>query len=402
MKQVYIFPEVLMMSIWKKTISFLLMLALLLPLSLKGTSAAVPQSLAPPSLSAQSAVLMEAQSGRLLLAHNADQRLPMASITKVMTALVALELASKDTLITVSSNAVGVEGSSVYLLEGEELTLEQLLYAVLLESANDAATAVAIGVAGSVDAFAQQMNRRTEVLGLVNTHFTNPHGLDHEDHFTTAADFAVIVQCALENELIQKIVSTRKATIPYDGQENGRVLTNHNKLLRMYEGCTGVKTGFTKRSGRCLVSSAVRDGVSLIAVTLNAPNDWNDHTAMLDYGFSVCSSRLLCSVQEHLLPLPLVGGKESYVMVGNIEECRRTLPNSLGEIHCTVELPRFVFAPVLAQEQVGELVFSCDADGDGCTEEIARVPLLACHNAQMRKIKPTLWQRICAFFSHIF
>lgn len=392
-----------MMSNWKKVVSCLLLLTLLLPFALRTVSAA-PQEVqsSPPSLSAQSAVLMEVQSGKLLLEHNAHQRLPMASITKVMTALVALQLASKDTVITVSPQALGVEGSSVYLLEGEELTLEQLLYAVLLESANDAATAVAIGVAGSVDAFAQEMNRQTAALGLSDTHFVNPHGLDDEEHYTTAADFAVIVRCALENELIQTIVSTRKATIPYDGQENGRVLLNHNKLLRMYEGCTGVKTGFTKKSGRCLVSAAQRNGVSLIAVTLNAPNDWADHTAMLDYGFSMYSSRLLCDSGEQLLSVPLVGGTEATVLVANAEECRRTLPNLAGTVSCTVELPRFVFAPIQEQEQLGTLVFYCDTDGDGNTEEIARVPLLACHSAAQRQSKPTLWQRICSFWKQLF
>ncbi len=390
------------MSNWKKFFSFVLILALLLPVSLRKASAAPQGQSSPPSLSAQSAVLMEVQSGKLLLAHNERQRLPMASITKVMTALVALQLADKETVITVSPQAVGVEGSSVYLLEGETLTLEQLLYAVLLESANDAATAVAIGISGSVDAFAQEMNRRTADMGLVDTHFANPHGLDHEEHYTTAADFAVIVRSALENELIQTIVSTRKATIPYDGQENGRVLLNHNKLLRMYEGCTGVKTGFTKKSGRCLVSAAQRDGVSLIAVTLNAPNDWADHTAMLDYGFSMYSSHLLCDRGEQLFTVPLVGGTEAYVMVANAEECRRTLPNLAGTVSCTVELPRFVFAPIQEREQLGALVFLCDTDNDGNAEEIARVPLYACHNAEQRQNKLTLWQRICSFWKRIF
>lgn len=390
------------MSHWKKAASLLFILALLLPLCLRVVSAAPQEQPSPPSISAQSAVLMEVQSGKLLLAHNEHQHLPMASITKVMTALVALQLASKDAIITVSPQAVGVEGSSVYLLEGEELTLEQLLYAVLLESANDAATAVAIGTAGSVEAFAQEMNRRTAAMGLSDTHFANPHGLDHAEHYTTAADFAVIVRCALENELIQAIVSTRKATIPYNGRENGRVLLNHNKLLRTYEGCTGVKTGFTKKSGRCLVSSAQRNGVSLIAVTLNAPNDWADHTAMLDYGFSMYSSRLLCESGEQVFPVPLVGGKEDYVMVGNAEECRRTLPTRAGAVSCTVELPRFVFAPIQEQEQIGALVFFCDTDGDGSAEEIARVPLYACHNAEQRPSKQTLWQRICAFLKQIF
>ena len=279
------------MSGCKSLVAFLLVFSLSLltfcPLRVNAEEPATP------SVSAESAVLIEAQSGNVIYSKNTDQRLPMASTTKIITALTALSQAHPDTVITANADAVGVEGSSIYLVEGEALTLEQLLYALLLESANDAAVAIAIGVSGSVEAFAEQMNLLADVLGLQDTHFVNPHGLDHEDHYTTASELAKLTRYALQNELIREIVGTRKTTIPHPGEVGTRLLVNHNKLLRLYEDCIGVKTGFTKRSGRCLVSAAERDGVTLIAVTLNAPNDWNDHTAMLDYGFAKYESVLL-------------------------------------------------------------------------------------------------------------
>ena len=207
-------------------------------------------------VSAESAILIEAKTGTALYEKKADERLPMASTTKIMTALVALELAPPETVVTVPREAVGTEGSSVYLFEGEQLTLEQLLYALLLASANDAAVAIACGTAGSVEAFAGKMNEKAASLGLRNTHFVNPHGLDDPDHYTSARDLAVIARAALEVPLIRKAVSTQKITIPHNAEDGVRLLVNHNKLLRTYDGAIGVKTGFTKRSGRCLVSAA--------------------------------------------------------------------------------------------------------------------------------------------------
>ena len=170
-----------------------------------------------------------------------------------------------------------MEGSSVYLAQDEVLTLKELLYALLLESANDAAVAIAMAVDGSVDAFADRMNRYAAQLGLKDTHFVNPHGLDDDAHYTTARELALITRAALENPDFREIVSTQKTVIPLRGSEGVRLLLNHNRLLREYDGCIGVKTGFTKKTGRCLVSAAERDGVMLIAVTLGAPDDWNDH-----------------------------------------------------------------------------------------------------------------------------
>ena len=204
-----------------------------------------------------------------------------------MTALTVLrEGGDLDRSFTIPPEACGIEGTSIYLQPGETLTVRDLLYALLLSSANDAATALALCCSGSIPAFADRMNRIAEQLGLENTHFVNPHGLDHPEHYSTARDLALIAAAAFEDVNFREIVSTRRYLIPApDGGR--RILTNHNKLLSRYSDCVGVKTGFTKKSGRCLVSAAERDGVLLISVTLNDPNDWNDHTLLLDYGFSL-------------------------------------------------------------------------------------------------------------------
>ena len=208
-------------------------------------------------VSARGAVLMEAESGDVVFGQNENARLPMASTTKIMTALVALEQLPLDTVVTVTRESVGVEGSSIYLVEGEVLTLEQLLYALLLESANDAAAAIAVAVAGSVEDFAVLMNEKAAELGLADTHFVNPHGLDHEDHYTTARELALIAKEALNNPAFREICSSRRKTIPLHGDEGVRVLINHNKLLTSYEGCIGVKTGFTTKTVLRIYSAIV-------------------------------------------------------------------------------------------------------------------------------------------------
>ncbi len=350
------------------------------------------------ALSAQSAILIEADSGRVVCEKQGDLKLPMASTTKIMTALVALELASSDTLITVSPQAVGVEGSSVYLTEGEKLTLEALLYALLLESANDAAAAIAIGLCGSVEAFAEKMNQKASELGLQKTHFTNPHGLHDENHYTTARELAIIARYALQDPLFRTIVATRKATIPHATPSNVRLLINHNKLLRLYDGCIGIKTGFTRDSGRCLVSAAERDGVTLIAVTLRAPNDWDDHISLFDYGFSRFTSVLLCDTDTHLYPLDLVNGQDAYVMVGNREAKRITLPIGHGEIRHTVEMRRFEFAPVSSGDILGHVVYRCDTDQDGTEEILASVPLTARYAVEVQKKKSGFWAWLRSLF----
>jgi len=347
-----------------------------------------------PGVSAQSAILIEAQSGEIVYEKNAHVRLPMASTTKIMTAIVAMEYADPATIVEISPAAVGVEGSSIYLYAGERLSLENLLYALLLESANDAAVAIAIAVAGSVDAFAELMNLKAAALGLTDTHFTNPHGLDHEQHYTTASDLSKIATYCMQNSLFRTIVATQRMTIPLHDTEGVRLLLNHNRLLRTYEGTIGLKTGFTKRSGRCLVSAAERDGITLIAVTLNAPDDWDDHTHMFDYGFERFESQLLQSANGFKHSIPIIGGTQAAVTVSNQSEVRVVLPKHHGPIDLICEAPRWISGSILQGQELGKLVWYCDG------EIIASVPLLAQTTIPMAPRHMTLWERFLAIFSH--
>lgn len=315
-----------------------------------------------------------------------------------MTALVALESMPPETMITIPACAIGTEGSSIYLVEGEQLTLEQLLYALMLESANDAAVAIAVGVAGNVEAFTDLMNRKAAELGLSSTRFANPHGLDAEQHYTTARELAIITSHALKNELFKTIVSTPKTTIPHAGTEGVRLLVNHNKLLRVYEDCIGIKTGYTSQSGRCLVSAAERDGVTLIAVTLNDSDDWNDHQKLLDYGFTRYISVTLCEAGTYKLPLPVVGGIDQSVTLSNTDSLQVVLPIDHPPVFVTVEMPRFEYAPIKAGDRAGLVVFRCDLDGDGVTEIIGSLDLKACHAVEQPKQKKSLWQWLCSLF----
>ena len=262
----------------------------------------VKSPVAGPGVSAQAAAVMDARSGALLYGKNETMKLPMASTTKIMTALIVLDKLPLDQLVSVDARAVGVEGSSIYLYEGENMTVENLLYGLMLESGNDAAAALAIATAGSEDAFAELMNQKAQELGLVATHFTNPHGLTAQEHYTTAAELAAITSKALENETFRMLVSTKKLLVPtFDGKAE-RLFVNHNKMLRLYDGAIGVKTGYTKAAGRCLVTAAERDGETYIAVTLNDGNDWNDHAAMLNYAFDHYDSVLLAEKEAFQFP----------------------------------------------------------------------------------------------------
>lgn len=365
------------------------------------SAAAEMDTASSPSLSAQSAVLIEAESGKVVWEKNAHLCLPMASTTKIMTALVALELASPDTVICVDGRAVGTEGSSVYLCEGESLTLEQLLYALMLESANDAAVAIAIGVSGSEEAFVDAMNAKATSLGLSDTHFANPHGLDAEGHYTTAYELGRIAQAALQNPLFKTIVSTRKTTIPHQNTDGVRLLVNHNKMLRQYDGCIGVKTGYTQKSGRCLVSAAERDGVTVIAVTINSPDDWKDHTKLLNYGFANYRRVELCPADFRLC-LPVVGGKESYTVLGVAESASVTVPVNSPVIEQSVECSHHLYASVNAGDICGRMLFLCDTNGDGVKEIIKEIPLVAQFTVEKNTVRQNVWQRFWQWLKGLF
>ena len=241
------------------------------------------------------------------------------------------------------------------------------------------------------------MNEKSRTLGLKDTHFVNPHGLDHEEHYTTAKELALITREALKSPVIREICATKRRTIPLHGDEGVRLLINHNKLLASYEGCIGVKTGFTKKTGRCLVSAAQRDGVTLIAVTLNAPDDWRDHTAMLDYGFSAYEAVTLCEPAFFSAPLWTVSGMQDYVMVENTDILSVTLPRNHGAIRCTVELPRFTFAPVIGGQAVGLLRFT-ETQPDGTAKELGTVPLYAKYGVGQVTYTHGLWDWIRSLF----
>ena len=250
--------------------------ALWAAVSLIGCLTAVTEAV---EVSAAAAVLMDADSGRLLYEKNGEKRMLIASTTKLMTALVALEQGGLQQEITVTGGHMA-EGSSMYLRPGEKLTLETLLYGLLLCSGNDAALAVTECM-GGVAPFVARMNEKAAELGMENTHFANPNGLDDEEHYSTAEDMAKLAAAAMDDPVLRRVASTRTARI------GGRTLTNHNKLLSRVEGCVGLKTGYTRAAGRTLVSCAERDGVRLVAVTLQDGDDWNDHASLYEQGFRV-------------------------------------------------------------------------------------------------------------------
>lgn len=228
-------------------------------------------------------ILMESDTRQVIKKENENMHLPIASTTKIMTAITAIENAGLTDIFTVSENAQNQEGSSIYLRKGDTISVQDLLYGLMLNSGNDAATALAEGVSGSVEAFSRLMNEKAAEIGCKNTNFKNPSGLNEDGHYSSAYDMALIMAYAMKNEEFRKIISTKR----YNIEENGSItyLKNHNKLLWQYDYCTGGKTGFTKLSGRCLVTAAEKDGVRLIAVTLNNADDWNIHKELFDYGF---------------------------------------------------------------------------------------------------------------------
>lgn len=317
-----------------------------------------------PAVSAASAVLMDAGSGRVLYEKDGHARRLIASVTKLMTGLVALESGhSLEETVTIAPEWTGAEGSSIYLRPGEEVSLETLLYGMLLRSGNDAALAVAGYCGGTVEAFVSRMNRKARELGMEDSSFANPNGLDAPGHCSSAWDMALLARACLGNEELAKIVSTRSITL------GARSFTNHNKLLWRYEGCIGLKTGYTEKAGRTLVSAARRDGLTLICVTLNAPNDWADHTALLDYGFARYQARTLAREGERLGQLPVSGGLMPVCPVEAGAELTAALTPE-ERLEAAYELTGGkLAAPLQKGMQVGEIVYYVNS------KELTRVPL---------------------------
>ena len=263
-------------------------------------------------LSAKSACLIAADSAQVIYADNENDPAPIASTTKIMTALLAAQHGGWEERVRISANAQSQEGTRIYLEAGDSLSLYDMTCAMLLNSGNDAATAIAEHISGSSKKFAEEMTAHAEAIGAENTQFKNPSGLDEPGHYSTAYDLALMARKLLRDDTLAEIAARKQMTVT---SENGSVtyLRNHNKLLWNYDGATGVKTGFTKASGRCLVSAAQREGVRLIAVTINAPNDWSDHKKMLDFGFEKCSKKTAVEKGEVLADTMVGGEKLNYL-----------------------------------------------------------------------------------------
>ena len=334
------------------------------------------------AISAQSYVLLDAATGRILEQRLPDKKSLIASTTKIMTALLICEQCNVLDRVRIPKEAVGIEGSSMYLQEGEILTIQELLYGMMLRSGNDAATALAIYCGGTVEGFAQLMNDKARTLGLRNTHFENPHGLDGAQHYSTAEDLALLSAYAMTNPIFSKIVSTQSVRV---GQ---RQLTNHNKLLWQVEGADGIKTGFTKAAGRILVSSAVRDGRRLIAVTISAPDDWRDHALLLSSGFSRYHQRQIVKESDVLGTAEIAGGQERVVQLIAKENFAYPLAQE-ETVEISLPKPEFVYAPVAYGQDAGFAFLSVD----GCP--IGRVALMYGNTVEQEILKKdSVWDRI--------
>ena len=334
------------------------------------------------AVSAEKAVVLDAVTGRVLYEKNADARSLIASTTKIMTALIVCEQCNVLDRVRIPKEAVGIEGSSIYLRENEVLTVQELLYGLMLHSGNDAAVALAIYCGGTVEGFAELMNDKARRLGLHNTHFVNPNGLDNPDHYSTARDLAVLSAYAMKNPIFAKTVSAKAVTA------GTRVFHNHNKLLWRLDGAEGVKTGFTKAAGRILVSSVLRDGRRLVAVTINAPNDWNDHAFLINDGFDKFHVTRIVSKGDELGSAEIAGGSSSPVHLVASQDYDFSLSDD--EVF-TIQLPKpdFVYAPVAKGQNAGFAYF-CIGD-----TVVGKIPIEYADTVeQAKEEKIGLWDRL--------
>ncbi len=342
------------------------------------------------SSSAASAILYEPLSGRVLFEHNARVKRPMASTTKLMTALIAVETLASDARLTASAEALQVIGSSMGLRVGDTLSRDDALKGLLLASGNDVANVIALSIDGSYEAFAKRMNARAAALGMTNTQFVTPSGLDADGHGSTAYDMALLGAAVLKNDTLAAICRMPSAQITVSDREV--TLQNHNKLLTMYPDCVGLKTGFTSLAGRCLVSAAEKNGVTLIAVTLDCANDWAEHQTLFDEGFA-----LMTAVKKAALSprsIAVYGGENRRVAVSAPETVLVVPSMDVDAIETAIVLPPYVWAPVKKGDPVGAVVYSLR----GAT--LASVPIIACETVEQQP-RTTSFQRIILLFRQL-
>jgi serine-type D-Ala-D-Ala carboxypeptidase (penicillin-binding protein 5/6) len=350
---------------------------------------AAPSSEAPPTtprVTAKGAILVDADTGKVLYSRNADKELEMASTTKIMTAILILESMPLDEKVKVPAAATGAAGSTLGLKRGETFTVEQLLYAMLVPSANDAAITLGVAEAGSVKAFVAKMNDRAQQMGLTHTHFVNNCGLHAENHYSSARDLAVLASYAMKDPVFRRIVATRQYTLPHAGGVANRVITTSNELLRDYDWVNGIKTGSTPYAGYCLVSSATKDGLTLVSVVLGAKNEDTrelESKALLQYGFDRCKMTHLVDDGAVIADVPVADplGRQVRLVTGS-SFARRLL----GEDQVTgqVKLDGDLTLPVQAGQELGRLeLFQGDAD-------LGSVTLVAAQSVEPATLKMIL------------
>ena len=345
--------------------------AVLLTLLWKAAAGITVSAAERPEVSARAAVLISADTGEIVYSDNFSEKLPMASTTKIMTTLLCLESGGLYDEFTVDSDAIHVEGSSMGLVDGDVVTKYALCVGMLLPSGNDAANAAAVKVGGSLENFAVMMNDKAKELGLSHTFFVTPSGLEGEGHGSSAYDMAMLAREALKNDTFREMCSSETMQIEFGAPPYKRWLKNTNKLLSIYEGVYGVKTGFTDEAGRCLVSACEREGKDLICVTLNDSNDWDDHMAMYDYGFE--------TVSEMDIPIPegytvrLAGGNVDILAVSaeNDSISVTSVAEDMSGFEFELIAPPFVYAPVEKGQEAAQLRLSFKG------REIRRIPLYA-------------------------
>lgn len=344
-------------------------------------------------ISAASAVLMDADTGEILFQKNAYTRRSMASTTKIMTALIAVESEKLNDIVMVKEK-IYIEGTSLGLSKGDKMTLETLCYGMLLESGNDAAVLTGIYLSGSEENFSKLMNKKAAEIGMKNSNFVTASGLDDAEHYTTAYDMALLGSYAVKNEKFRDICSAKTYRAEYITPVQTRYFSNHNRLLNSCEGVIGVKTGFTKKSGRCLVSACEREGKLLVAVTLNAPDDWNDHRELYEYGYSLYET--VDFNKKTTDCVCVTGSLKSRIGVDYIGTKSETV-RSEAEIQCKTFLKKFYYAPIKKNDILGKTVIY--QNGFPLTEQL----IVAAEDASSVKEKDAdLWQRFITYFENLF
>ena len=348
-------------------------------------------------LSAKSAVLIDAANVQVLYAKDCDAQRPMASTTKIMTALLLLEAGEPGLSFPVTDKMVRVEGTSMGLREGDRVSRYALAAGMLLASGNDAANAAAIHLAGSLPDFARCMNDRAARIGMARTHFVTPSGLDAPGHVSTAYDMALLAWEALQNQAFREICGQTAMRVSYGSPPYMRTLRNHNRLLRELPGCIGVKTGFTRDAGRCLVSAVEREGRTLIAVTLSAPGDWEDHKRLYDYGFSRFHPIALDDAALPIARMPVAGGVSAHANIALYETPVAQVRVMPFRVRRELLIRPFEYAPLAAGKIVGTARYY---DGDIL---LAEVPLVVQKTVEMARpdyssAKQGIWGRIRAWW----